>query len=66
MKTRALPWVTADAGKDMTMFRNHYHCPACGCDWQDEWECACNDECPQCSLGDIEPHESEEIEAALP
>lgn len=39
---------------------NYYQCPSCGHRWQDEWECACNDECPGCGQGDIEPYESEE------
>ena len=27
---------------------NHYKCTNCGYDWYDEWDCACDDECPQC------------------
>jgi hypothetical protein len=25
----------------------YYECP-CGCTWQDEWDCACDDDCPEC------------------
>lgn len=35
---------------------NHYVCE-CGCEWQDTWSCACDDECPECRL-DIEVHHS--------
>jgi len=41
---------------------NHYTCPKCATEWQDDWNCACNDECPSCGLSDIEPHESQDIE----
>ncbi len=43
-------------------FVNHYRCPECGEEWQDEWSCACNDECPGCGLKDIEPRESVETQ----
>ena len=37
-----------------------YRCPDCGEAWEDEWSCACNDECPGCGLKDIEPLRSEQ------
>lgn len=43
-------------------FINHYECSECGTAWSDQWSCACNDECPQCGAGDIEPHESNELD----
>ncbi len=43
-------------------FVNHYHCPRCGEAWQDEWSCACNDECPGCGLKDIEPFQSDNVQ----
>ena len=45
---------------DTRHFVNHYRCPRCGEEWQDEWSCACNDECPGCGLKDIEPQQSAE------
>jgi len=42
-----------------TVYRNRYRCP-CGEEWEDEWECMCNDRCPRCNL-EIEPFESHEI-----
>lgn len=44
------------------MLRIEYHCPACGHDWQDEWECACDDDCPNCGERHIEASDWEEIE----
>jgi hypothetical protein len=41
------------------MYRNFYR--HCGEEWDDEWSCMCNDECPVCHK-EIEPYKSEEIE----
>lgn len=46
--------------KAETGFANFYRCPECKTAWEDEWSCACNDECPGCGLKDIEPYESHE------
>lgn len=40
------------------MFTNHYLCP-CGTEWDDEWDCACNDHCPGCDA-EIEPFISDD------
>jgi hypothetical protein len=42
-------------------FRNFYRCPECGTEWEDEWDCCCDDECPSCGLKDISPYRSEDI-----
>jgi hypothetical protein len=31
-------------------FINYYRCPDCNIEWQDEWSCACDDECPVCAI----------------
>lgn len=46
----------------MALFLNHYTCERCGHDWQDEWDCACDDDCPECGARHMSPKESEEIE----
>lgn len=46
-----------------TRFLNHYTCDRCGHDWQDEWDCMVDDECPACGARHMSPHTSEEIEA---
>lgn len=43
-------------------FRNSYYCEACGTDWEDEWSCEVDDDCPKCGERHISPHESEELE----
>lgn len=43
-----------------TVFINHYTCPACGEEWQDEWTAQVDDDCPACGERHISPHESEE------
>ena len=45
----------------MAWYRNHYHCGDCGTDWEDEWSCCCDDECPACGSGDWSPEESEDL-----
>jgi hypothetical protein len=40
-------------------FLNYYvHCST---EWTDEWDCMCNDQCPECHTKDIEPYQSQEI-----
>ncbi len=57
----------------MAWYRNHYHCGDCGTDWEDEWSCCCDDECPECGSRHWSPVESEDLtevvwqtEGALP
>ncbi|TXG96149.1 MAG: hypothetical protein E6R08_10275 [Nevskiaceae bacterium] len=38
---------------------NEYHCTHCGHEWEDEWTCACDDECPNCGAV-MTPLDSEE------
>ena len=45
----------------MGWYSNHYRCPHCRQEWQDEGDCACNDKCPACNK-EIEPYASELIE----
>lgn len=39
------------------IWTNHYY--HCGVQWDDQWSCQCNDECPVC-YGEIEPYASTE------
>lgn len=41
------------------LYKNHYRCD-CGAEWTDEWDCMCNDHCPDCDA-EIEPYKSEDI-----
>ena len=34
---------------------NEYTCPACGTEWESEWDCACDDDCPSGGLRAISP-----------
>ena len=49
-----------DGAKESQWFLNHYRCPSCRVDWEDEWDCQCNDRCPSCNH-EIEPYRSEAI-----
>jgi DNA-directed RNA polymerase subunit M/transcription elongation factor TFIIS len=39
---------------------NFYRCPDCGEEWQDEWSCGCDDDCPECGARHISPYKSED------
>ena len=45
----------------MAWYRNHYHCGDCGTDWEDEWSCCCDDECPECGSRHWSPVESQDL-----
>ncbi|NTX18029.1 hypothetical protein [Burkholderia cepacia] len=45
----------------MVWLKNHYRCTECGTEWHDEWDCACDDDCPECGTT-MTPRDSEEIE----
>jgi hypothetical protein len=42
-------------------YNNHYHCEDCGIEWDDQWDCKCDDECPECNTS-ISPEHSEELD----
>jgi hypothetical protein len=48
-------------GEDEDRYTNFYCCD-CGEEWQSNWSCGCNDECPACGLKDIELYESRDNE----
>ena len=45
----------------MAWYLNHYYCGDCGTDWDDEWSCSCDDECPACGSGDWSPVTTEDL-----
>ena len=49
-----------------SLFRNFYHCDECGHDWEDEWSCMCDDDCPKCGARHWSPYKSEDITGAAP
>ena len=62
MKTINQPSVGAiPAENSPVRFLNQYRCPYCQTEWEDVWDCACNDRCPDCNK-EIEPYESALIE----
>lgn len=54
---------------DKITWTNYYRCP-CGEEWNDQWDCCCNDHCPKCHkeiepyISDDGPRSAEEIENA--
>lgn len=44
----------------MAWYRNYYECARCGYEWEDEWSCMCDDDCPDCGARHMEPYDSDE------
>ena len=42
-------------------FLNRYRCTRCATEWEDRWDCACDDRCPNCDTPHS-PYESEDLE----
>ncbi|WP_235048846.1 hypothetical protein [Methylomonas sp. MK1] len=56
------PSVTAmQTAVSTVRYQNQYRCPYCKTEWEDIWDCGCNDRCPDCNK-EIEPYESALIE----
>ena len=45
---------------DEPWFINHYKCPRCNHEWDDEWSAMCDDDCPECGMRHISPTDSED------
>ena len=39
---------------ETVMMTIDYVCPRCGHAWQEEYECACDSECPECGCSNIQ------------
>ncbi|WP_158499511.1 hypothetical protein [Marinobacter sp. P4B1] len=48
-----------EPNKESSWYENHYQC-SCGEEWIDEWDCMCNDRCPECNT-ECEPLNSKQI-----
>lgn len=45
----------------MAWFLNHYKCDECTHEWDNEWSCMCDDDCPNCGARHMSPTESEDL-----
>lgn len=45
----------------MAWFLNRYRCARCGRDWDDEWSCMCDDDCPYCGARHMSPCDSDDL-----
>ena len=45
----------------MAWFRNYYKCASCGSEWNDDWSCMCDDDCPHCGARHMSPYESDDL-----
>lgn len=63
MKTINQPSVGATPTEiSAVRYLNQYRCPYCQTEWEDSWDCGCNDRCPDCNK-QIEPYEITLIES---
>lgn len=44
------------------MIIGYYCCPECGNSWEEESDCACDSECGECGLTEIEAHSHQEVD----
>lgn len=49
-----------DADIQEHTFINYYRCPECEHEWEDEWSCQVDDDCPECGARHISPYDSED------
>lgn len=55
--------MTLAAETDTPLLLVSYRCPDCGEEWDDVWDCACDDECGACGARAITPVSSEPLTA---
>lgn len=48
-----------DDAEEARWFTNHYYCNDCDQEWEDEWDCQCDDRCPGCNVA-YTPYQSDE------
>jgi predicted Zn-ribbon and HTH transcriptional regulator len=47
--------------EEETLYRIQYICPNCGHEWEEEYSCACDSECPNCECQNIQASSYEEV-----
>lgn len=52
-------YIQKDKPEDPVYFTNYYRCSNCGNEWEDDWSCACDDECSNCGT-DMTPYFSDD------
>jgi hypothetical protein len=45
----------------MAWYCNHYQCARCEYEWEDEWSCTCDDDCPSCGARHMSPYDSDDL-----
>jgi len=43
-----------------TWWTNHYRCPCCRHQWEDEWDSQVDDDCPECGMRSISAYFSDD------
>jgi hypothetical protein len=45
----------------MAWFRNFYQCYRCDAEWDGNWSCMVDEECPNCEAKDIAPSDADDL-----
>jgi hypothetical protein len=45
----------------MAWYRNYYKCARCDYEWQDEWSCMCEDDCPDCGARHMTAYDADDL-----
>jgi len=53
--------VSEEEKEEKTIYHNYYRCDDCNVEWEDDWDCTCDDECPDCGTP-YSPYKSDKIE----
>jgi hypothetical protein len=45
----------------MAWYRNYYRCARRDYEWQDEWSCVCDDDCPDCGARHMTAYDADDL-----
>jgi hypothetical protein len=45
----------------MAWYCNYYKCERCEYEWQDEWSCMCEDDCPDCGARHMTAYDADDL-----
>jgi hypothetical protein len=49
----------------MAWYRNFYHCAHCDQEWEDQWSCMCDDDCPDCGARHMSPYDADDLTTVI-
>jgi len=49
----------------MAWYRNYYKCARCDNEWEDQWSCMCDDDCPDCGARHMSPYDADDLTTVI-